>query len=390
MKKVIFLFAMVLVVSFAMAQTGNGNISVVDQNGNSNDAIVKQIGALHESTVGQFGDLNKATVDQAVTHNISVIAQLKGDNNEADVIQKDGISNEADIVQGMRKGYYADYSGTLIPPNVNIAGSDNKGSVEQLGGNNSGNVMQMGNNNKGDVYQKGNLNEGHIYAGWEGSWWSSYKVTGSNNVASVDQIGNDNWAGIWSLGDGNTSYIDQTGNNNMARLSQGYNYNGIIGVPKVYPVHNNVNNAIQNGDDNSVRNFQFGDGNIFKLEQNNDKNTVGGRSWNNPPGGNYRAEYFQQYGDDNRFAGVVKNHANKIRFNQNFNAVQDGDATLDAASIQDGNLNDIGLMQGQDDWALIQQFGDSNDALLWQDGADHSATIIQTGNGNAASTVQMQ
>jgi len=385
MKKVIFLFAMVLAASVAIAQT-TANAAETEQDGNQNEVLVKQIGDLNEAESHQYGNQNDASVVQTGDENVGVADQLRGDRNAADVTQE-GDLNEGYIIQGLTSDYY---SGVPDAPLYNIAASDNTGSISQLGDGNWGDLGQYGNNNQASLEQEGNSNNSGIYQGWDGSWWNSAFVSGSNNVATVKQIGDNNFGGVWSLGDRNTTHLDQNGSDNMARLSQGYNYPniGTPPLPVLYPVFDNIIEVTQNGNDNFVRNFQYGNNNILKLVQNGDGNTVGGRSTS---GASYRNEYFQQFGNHNKLAGVFKNANNDLSFWQSQNAEQYNGATLDADSYQKGDYNDIGLRQGQDDLGLIQQDGIGNEALLWQQGANQNvATMMQFGNNNTSQVVQIQ
>jgi hypothetical protein len=347
MKKVSLFLGMVLIASFAMAQ----NVATTNQDGNSNGA----------------------TVDQVGSNLTGLVDQINGNSNTGIVIQK-GTNNDAGIVQGMVEGYWApDY---LTP---DMTANSNYAKIEQLGAitGSSAQVLQVGDGNNGRIKQDAQTGSvAEIYQGWPGGAWSSYTVVGTSNIATIDQVtGQNNTGLIWSLGTGNTINLDQlNGNNNEARLSQGYNYDGIIGVPKVMPVTGNTQNVAQSGDNNLVRNFQLGNTNTFNLNQYNGVNTVGGRTDRNltlPGGRNARAEYFQQLGNGNTFVGT-----------------QNGYATLSAASIQHGDYNEIYLTQGLNDDAVIIQEGNYNKATATQMGGNQDASIYQNGIGNTSSVSQ--
>ena len=104
----------------------------------------------------------------------------------------------------------------------------------------------------------------------------------------------------------------------------------------------------------------------------------------------------QQDGNNNQFAGVFKS-GNNISFWGAVDAEQINGAELYAVeegiagyygSFQKGDGNIIGLRQ-YNDTALMQQLGNFNTAVLWQQGvAVHDATILQDGNSNYADVLQ--
>src|SRR5690554_2144028 len=101
MKKLVFLFAMVFVVSVTMAQT--------------NDASIDQAGNDHEALIEQIGELNKAYVvqeDGSEGHNVNTIAN-------ADIYQK-GSGNYVNLKQRAFWGH-----------------QNSEAEIEQIGDNNS-------------------------------------------------------------------------------------------------------------------------------------------------------------------------------------------------------------------------------------------------------------
>ncbi len=364
MKKLVFLFAMMLAVVAAMAQ----NQSAIDQNGNSNEALIKQIGAEDNAEILQ-----------------------NGNSNDADVLQS-GSSNEAYVAQGMIAGYL----GASRTTNAMTA-NRNEASVEQVGnGNKVGEIVQIGNDNVTSVEQSGDDNEAHAYQGWAYRFWGETYTTShlssTNSFIDISQIGSENSGKVWQYGgNNNTAKIDQNGNNNTASFVQGWIYTDLAydfyNIP-VFNTNNNIATAIQNGNGNFAKNIQLGSNNIFKLTQNNNNNSVGYKS----DATNLldsRNNYFVQDGSNNTFAGVWKSSSDALYESAGADAEQNNGATLDVGSFQRGNSNYIGLRQGMDDWALIQQDGISNSALLWQQGAPvNEATIMQTGNSNVASVFQ--
>lgn len=391
MKKIAILFAMIFVVGMAMGQTIT-NEAETEQIGNHNEVLVKQIGDQNDAASHQYGNENDASVLQDGDENIGLADQLRGDRNSADVLQV-GNSNEGYIIQGMISGYYSDYGVTTY----NMTSHDNNGSIEQEGIDNYSDLLQVGNNNNGSLNQSGNNNKAYAYQGWAGDWWGFGGVRANlfsnNSTATIEQINNDNNGQIYQYGgNNNTGNIHQNGNFNAATISQGFIYDEFAYdfTNPVFNTQNNFASINQIGSSNTSKLFQLGNGNSFKLNQTNDGNSVGF----NPSAVSLldkRNAFFAQDGSNNRFAGVVLNANNIPVFKPGLAAEQYNGATLSHESYQKGDYNDIGLRQGQDDFALIQQDGLGNGALLWQQGADQNvATMVQKGDYNTSSVVQIQ
>lgn len=395
MKKLFaILVAVIFCVGFIYAQntetttqTGDYNISTTTQTGN-NDA-----------ETGQFGDVNEATISQDGTNGQTYgtgIIQF-GDRNEA-TLSQDGSGNDAWINQGMQQGFWADYE--TVDANWNDAsltqtGNSNFGSLEQYGGSNSVNgneayLTQNGNGNTAYGY------EGWAYSGW-GETWTTSHLKSYNSIINISQINNDNFVGVWQYGGNrNDVTISQDGNDNLAQVAQGFIYtDGAYTFS--HPVYNTVDNMAkitQVGDNNFGKLFQLGDNNSFKLSQGNGSSlgydvTASGLVAS-------RNAYFDQDGNNNQFAGVYKS-GNNISFWGSQDAEQINGAKLYAVeegitgyygSFQKGDGNIIGLRQYNDN-ALMQQLGNNNTAILWQQGvAVHEATILQDGNSNNADVLQ--
>jgi len=365
MKKLYFLFAIVFAAGIAMAQ----NTSVVEQVGSTNDAEVTQTGSTNNATSHQFGDSHVVGLIQNGTGNIGITDQINGNNNDA-TINQDGTSNQAYLTQGMTVGYLgAGYASSNVPA------SNNVGIITQIGTSNEIDFVQVGDDNVGSVTQDGNGNKGYAYQGWAYGFWGETAETSAlssySSVASVQQTGETNFGAVWQYGGTAKAIITQNGDDNMAQISQGFIYDD-ANYDFTHPKYNTKDNlawVAQDGKDNSVRLFQLGDNNTFMLEQKGDGNTVGGRGLAGLEA--VRNGYFRQDGDGNFFNGVQSNGA-----------------TLDDESFQDGESNGISLSQGDDDWAVIKQFGNGNIAILAQGGVGNEATILQSGANNAASVTQ--
>ncbi len=392
MKKLIFLFAMVLAVSMAVGQIDTTNVATTDQDGSSNEALVKQIGDENFGESHQYGNTNKAKVIQTGNENIGVADQLRGDRNEA-YVNQDGSSNKGYIQQGLTSDYYADYvpGGAEVAPAYNMYANDNDATVTQIGGGNYSSVGQWGNNNDGFSLQQGDENTTYIFQGWEGTWWGGPALYSTNSIVDVKQYQNGNETNVWQYGGNNNKvYVTQDGMDNLVSVTQGWIYTDLnydFTAPK-YNTKNNYTAIKQTGSENKAKMMQIGDNNLFKLTQSGDGNEVGYFAGSLQPA---RNAYFTQDGNHNKFVGVYINANNDLSLWEGHDAEQFNGATLDIGSFQKGDYNNIGLRQGRDDWALIQQDGNSNTGLLYQYGTDRNlATMIQNGSTNTSQIVQIQ
>ncbi|RKZ91023.1 MAG: hypothetical protein DRQ40_10360 [Gammaproteobacteria bacterium] len=324
----------------------------------------------NSALVSQNGDSNEGNVTQAGSSNLAEVNQFDGDENLADVNQN-GSSNEVYLAQGMTTGYWG-------LTTTAMSGNRNQADIDQLGtGNLVDDFVQVGDDNFASVDQEGNNNTAYVYQGWAYGFWGETATTSAlssyNSTVSITQVKDNNYGAVWQYGGlDNDVIIDQDGFSNIASIAQGFIYeDGAYDF--TYPVYNTENNyasITQLGDDNVAKLFQLGDDNSFTLTQNGAGNTVGydaGVTGLVPK----RNAYFAQDGDFNTFTGV-----------------QNDGATLDIASYQFGDDNNIDLIQGEGDVALIQQNGDLNTANVYQYGVDNNASVVQTGNSNTANVSQ--
>jgi len=348
MKKVSLFLGMVLAASFAMAQ----NTATTVQNGDGNGATVSQSGS-----------------------NTGLVQQLKGNDNDGTITQVG--ENDATIVQGLTSLAGVIYLGQ------EMTASNNEASISQINGNgNDGEVYQMGNRNYGKIDIKGSDNIAQMQQGWSG-YSGGLQTYGSSNRSVLTQTGKDNTAYTWQYGGvekaagvyDNVNNITQTGDNNFATVAQGYVYpNNNKGITPIYgaDVTGNTSNITQNGvtdgAGNIARFFQLGKQNTISLTQTGELNKVG--EYTTVDGVSLDG-YFYQKGNGNEFTGT-----------------QTDGATLDKTSAQLGNGNMIDMEQGEDDWAVIIQDGNLNDAYLTQNGGGQHATIMQSGNSNMSSVTQ--
>lgn len=301
MKKIIFLFAMVLAVSMAMAQTNvaevnqfGTNIAQIDQVGNLNEGIINQgesgvnvtnsgsNGATdwkYGSFITQQGIENKAEVDVNTSDNGTSIDQL-GNYNWAKQtlnakiskttnwdrmgldINQEGNNNWANQETRASFGTYGVH-GMMINQNgsynianqMSIGGMQQQVEIEQIGNNNnnsdeSGNVF--------DVSATGLINPlalpwAHKPAGdftqymYENKGVTHMYVEGDDNNTYQFQEYNE-----WSVSGQNDAWMDVTGSkNNVAQGQLGDLNESDIDIV---------------GSDNVVTTSQYGDTNVAKIE----------------------------------------------------------------------------------------------------------------------------
>ena len=373
MKNIMTLLLAILF-SAGMAFAQNGHQATIDQTGDGNDASAAQTGNGNEAEIEQVGDINDGFITQDGTSHEGTILQI-GEDNEVNAVQM-GSGNVADILQGLDPDRTANNNVYTLTQD----GVDNYALFD----------VAIGDRNVGTVVQNGSDNFAAVIQGYGRVGNPDDEV--NDNTASISQWTSDNDARIFQFGgDHNEAYITQNGgNDNNAQVSQGYLWevHGLVPVDGYY----NEARMNQDGASNNATVMQLGENNIFELNQFGNENYVGQKG--QVQDGN---QWFLQQGDGNRFRGVSENNG-ELSYDWTIFAEQNNGATLDNdtegidgyyGSFQNGDDNRIGLRQGMDDWALIQQLGNSNTALLYQFGVDRNeATILQNGNSNQASVFQ--
>lgn len=231
MKKLVFLFAMVFAVTFAMAQ---------------NTANVSQTGNDHTSTNQQLGTDNSIKVVQSA----EPANNPKGYISE---INQTGTENMADVEQGGPTQDYPQGSNGGAKVEVAQNGVENSAIVDQ-NGNNGGlaKVTQVGDyqvaevwnaNGTGQatVYQEALIkNEAYLYQNRGNSNGAITQINGGGNLALVKQYRSDN-SEVIQDGSDNVSYVNQStgGGSSTANIYQ-YGSNNGVGtfVPGIMPGHN--------------------------------------------------------------------------------------------------------------------------------------------------------
>ncbi|WP_320112646.1 hypothetical protein [Draconibacterium orientale] len=208
MKKLVFLFAMVLVAGFVMAQQ---NKSEIIQASEDNTVTVNQVAESDEplngtySWVNQQGNENTAGVEQQHTGDLS----SRTGNLDAYIDQL-GDGNTATQLQGPHTQQGATYA------KIYQNGSDNTAFQNQVKYGNSAEIFQGGLGNAANQAQDIDL---PLDA--EGSFNTAYiNQSGDYNSADQHQDGWSNEATIYQEGDGNTATQDQTSWVSDAYISQ--------------------------------------------------------------------------------------------------------------------------------------------------------------------------
>lgn len=354
MKKLIFLFTMVLAVTMAMAQA---NVAEVDQIGDRNEGNVKQTGLENKAVITQYGT-NTSIINQSGEKNMATVEQ--GAEGKV-VTNKD--------TQSWRYGAFIDQVGNENEALIKEWQGD--GTYQSGGSSNGARIEQTGNNNK--AFQE----------------ISNSQVKTSNwdrMGAHIKQLGNENFAkqevfrSFGTHGSGGI-LIDQQGSKNQARqyviggrsnvteISQIGNNNRYSGFKNTYfvdlldwsfkPVGEEFS-QFQRGESNEVRLSIVGNNNVTAQYQEGD---VWGRSYN------------------------IANATIVGNFNE-VGQVQLG--TYNEANIDIlGNSNIAGIQQsGEKNIAEILQNGDCNFGLITSTGAGHFGAIYQTGSMNQATITQ--
>ncbi len=307
MKKIFFLFAMVLAASFTIAQ----NTAEVTEVGDFNSATVNQIG-VNEATVNQYsksvnaGEGNLVTVTQTST-SLKNVATVNQGSASSLIKEATGIVDQQseDNIATLNQGTNLSTSGTWGKITQKVGGSneatinqirythgrgdkwgkitDNEAEVYQEGINNDAVITTEVAGGKSLISQIGNDNSGTILSDGERTFQAYIVQEGSNNIADIDQFGDANIVGdIHQIGIGNeaylkqkgsrsTTYIVQDGNDNDVNLSQTGggnadiyqegNLNVVMGLD-ADPVATSFNGSTLDVD-------QFGTGNTLHLQQTN-------------------------------------------------------------------------------------------------------------------------
>jgi len=234
MKKLGFLYAMMFVVSLAMAQTNDASIQ---QTGDDHEALIQQIGSLNKSYVVQEdgsegnnpGTVAKADILQQGDENYVNVRQraFYGNQNSTANITQIGDNNS---VRGVNEGeqWFQNQTGGLL--DVYMEGDGN--TLRSLAGEAQKNnnslelVIYGGINDVAAVQEFGNATididgddndvvlKQKSFANFDAAKYNNadIDIVGSFNDVTVDQMNNANNAVVDILGSSNVASIIQTGN----------------------------------------------------------------------------------------------------------------------------------------------------------------------------------
>lgn len=358
MKKVIFLFAMVFALSFAMAQN---NTADVNQVGNGNNGIVNQSGNSNSANVDQYGS-NIAKVEQVGISNKGKIAQ--------------GASG-ASVLNNYVPGYPGDWKEGAF---INQSGERNDAEIDVNVSRNGSRIDQLGNDN----WAKQEVNSAFART----TNWDRMGV-------DINQEGNNNWANQKTIASFGTygvqgMKINQDGNYNVAdQLSIG----GMSNATEIEQIGNNNNNPDQSG-------------NTFNVSATGLANPLA-LSWAHKPVGNYTQYMFQNKGATHMYVEGNNNNTAQYQEYSVWSVSGQNDAWMDIFgsenNVAQGQLGDMNSSEidiaGDDNVVTSSQFGDNNFVEIDLTGASnvvgvqqvgdfHSAAVLQTGNSNFAQVIQ--
>lgn len=244
MKKVSLIFAMVLAVSFAMAQkttwvtqAGTNNLADVMQtsfDGDATSIYATQSGDWNTLNTEQRGFNNYLELMQSGDHNLANMKQFtKGSPNmNTAVITQDGDLNKANLTQKEDPLDFPD-------------DSKNKATATQSGDYNSYVLNQGGNE-------------------WSPTNEQYLTQSGDANNALIDQFGYTDYSEIRQLGNWNTTKLDQTAGQGGAGTATSNSWqqgtNNLLNILQDYDPSQQIANSIQNGVSNTTNIGQEGNG----------------------------------------------------------------------------------------------------------------------------------
>ena len=354
MKKLTFLFAVILVSGLTMAQTNLSQISQTDQ---SQTAVVDQQGGYTNSFIIQSNQGNNATV-----------TQIKTSEDPTDVIfstiNQSGKRNQATVIQNHNRGGAYPGAGGLIEATIGQSGNDNnatqiQGPHSQIGSSYA-NIMQSGNSNEAYQIQVRYGNTAYLTQSGSNNTGRQAQdtqlpddATGSVNSATLTQSGNWNTGEQVQNGWSNEAYLEQSGNHNTAYQTQTSWQSEVI--------------AIQSGNNNLSEQTQIGNLNSAITVQNSSDNTAS----QTQDGGNVRRSGNPDYSPFNVAAIYQSGGNDNVAHQMQTSIGGDVDANY-AATWQEGADNFASQTQaGGFNYSAISQMGNSNSATVTQ-----SMTVI--------------
>lgn len=268
---------------------------------------------------------------------------------------------------------------------IDVWGDDNDVAQGQLGYMNYSDVDVTGDRNVVTTAQDGDDNIANM------------SVVGDDNIAAKDQVGNTNNGSISITGSGNVALETQTGNGNSIQ------HGGSFGI--VITGDDNSNIAVQTGDGNSYNSIQTGNDNVATLTQTGDNNRANeGNRWHTFDNGTLIEMHkrgIYQIGNDNDADITSLGNRNQAAIDQrgDFNdaIIYQDDPTLNnwganfSKIRQEGDQNNAtSTATGRFNDAHTYQLGDNNTGDITQTGFGNDGEIYQVGNGNTGTITQSE
>lgn len=222
---------------------------------------------------------------------------------------------------------------TLVLGASTLASAEGTGTVTQIGLDNYAYMYQEA-TSEAIIMQLGNTNS------------ASVEQEGPGHLGGVGQVGDENECILLQLGQKDLAFSIQSGNENYASITQMHSIAG--------------SSSYRNISDNDAFSYQSGLNNRLELLQTGDDNTASVSQMNN----------------NNEALVVQSQHTSGTGAQATF-IVQSGIGNW-VVSQQDGTHH----------VSRCRQFGDTNSALVNQDGLDNTASVVQTGNSNAVTINQ--
>lgn len=203
MKKLIFLFTMVFVVSMAMGQ----NVANVLSEGSENSVKIDQIKGKNYAEVTQT--VFSTTPDDIATGNSAIVWQGNGSGNQAFVNQLSSRSSIVEITQHNNANNNRAEANMLKKSGINA-----KAEIDQWGDKNEA-LTKNWNSGLADIDQNGYKNYAEIEAqvhGTAGDLIARIEQDGDKNYAAVSQTSEkENLVDLYQKGDNNRAVIKQKG-----------------------------------------------------------------------------------------------------------------------------------------------------------------------------------
>ena len=371
----------------SVTQTGDNNAGFVDQTGSNNTGTIKSVGNLHNNNASISGNWWSGNTDLMLARGITQIGT--GNTGLIDQESNNGsVSGESKAGIGqdgsLNKAEIFQYDNT-----VHSWSSQNVAFVDQLGNNNISLQNQQGRATQSYFRQVGHNNMAESQQSDLYGDFTKAEQVGDNNKSYQEQE-NGAWSGsksdIYQAGNFNEANSYQSGETHTVDITQ----IGVYNMADVSQTGGNGNGAIinvENGDRNITNVTQMGNGNNTWME-------IGkwGKSDDNTAD-------FTQVGNGNYLETTMgDSHFNDVR------GTQSGNNNYFRVNIK-GDSNEVNMSatgsSNRGSWAIytdwpdfsdgnmldITQNGDGNITNGKLAGDSNDIDITQTGSGNSVGTL---